>query len=387
LFNYTKKLDPKKIKWVYVVTDFKSKLAEKGETNLNRIQGFSGFINSLNKEWNARCRTVNVDYNSKIEEAARITLNELLYNDESTEVFYKGIERYTVKLIDLGISMEEPQLQLDKDSVILVFGGAQGITSEILMHLSHEYPCRYVLVGRSPNPLDEPVDDMESVINKNEIRKILLSKEKFSKPQELEIEVGKIFKRNQIIQTIKSLESHNSTVSYKSVDLRDREAVTNLLDGIYSEFGRIDGVIHGAGLLEDKFFQDKTYESFENVYSTKVSPLKVLAEKLKDEVQFLVLFSSTASVMGNKGQIDYSAANSVLDDYAKELSKKFRGRVIAINWGPWKSKGMASESLEKEFLRRGISSIPLDKGAKAFVNELKFGKENQVVIMTPIKVQ
>jgi acyl transferase domain-containing protein/NAD(P)H-dependent flavin oxidoreductase YrpB (nitropropane dioxygenase family)/NAD(P)-dependent dehydrogenase (short-subunit alcohol dehydrogenase family)/acyl carrier protein len=387
LFSFAKKLDHKKVKWFYVITDFKSKFSRPGENDLDRIQGYSGFINSLNKEWDARCRTINTDCNSSTGEVARTTINELLYNDESTEVFYKSKERYTVKLVDNLLLMDRPKLSLNGNSVVLVFGGAQGITSEILVRFSKEYPCHYILVGRSPNPSKESVDEMVSIFNKNEIRKILLTKEKFSKPQELEKKVEKIYKRNQVIQTIKSLELSGSTVSYRSVDLRIRESVINLLDEIYLEFGRIDGVIHGAGFLDDKFFQNKTYESFENVYSTKVTPLKVLVEKLKNDVRFLVLFSSIASVMGNKGQVDYSSANSVLDDYAWELGKKFKGRVVAINWGPWKSKGMASEGLEKEFLRKGISSIPLDKGTEAFINELKYGKENQVVIMTTINAQ
>jgi hypothetical protein len=95
----------------------------------------------------------------------------------------------------------------------------------------------------------------------------------------------------------------------------------------------------------------------------------------------VILFSSVASVYGNRGQTDYAAANSVMDRYAWELKKTLKGKVTAINWGPWKGTGMVSPTLEKEYERRGIPLIPLKDGMEIFVNELKYGNESQVLIM------
>ncbi|HEY8916796.1 MAG TPA: KR domain-containing protein, partial [Chitinophaga sp.] len=136
-----------------------------------------------------------------------------------------------------------------------------------------------------------------------------------------------------------------------------------------------------AGLLEDKLFHQKTPESFERVFSTKVTPLRVLAEHLNADTQFVVLFSSVASVYGNRGQTDYAAANSVMDRYARVLKQQLKAKVMAINWGPWKGTGMVSPSLEKEYERRGIALIPLGDGMETFIDELKYGNESQVVIM------
>jgi hypothetical protein len=128
-------------------------------------------------------------------------------------------------------------------------------------------------------------------------------------------------------------------------------------------------------------FQNKTSESFGRVFDTKVTPLRVLAEQLRPETQFVILFSSIASVYGNRGQTDYAAANSVMDKYAWALKQKIQGKVMAINWGPWKGAGMVSPTLEKEYQRRGIALIPLEDGMETFLNELKYGKESQVLIM------
>ena len=63
------------------------------------------------------------------------------------------------------------------------------------------------------------------------------------------------------------------------------------------------------------------------------------------------------------------------------VKKKIKGKVISINWGPWRGAGMVSPSLEREYERRGISLIPLNDGRETFVNELKYGTESQVLIM------
>jgi NADP-dependent 3-hydroxy acid dehydrogenase YdfG len=178
------------------------------------------------------------------------------------------------------------------------------------------------------------------------------------------------------------MERLGNTVVYESLDLCDEAGLTALLHQIYEQYGQLDGVIHGAGLLEDKLFKQKTTSSFGRVFDTKVKPLRVLAEQLRSDCQFVVLFSSIASVYGNKGQTDYAAANSVLDDYANVLNKRLKGKVISINWGPWKGAGMVSQTLETEYERRGISLIPLDEGKEIFLNEIRYGTESQVLIMS-----
>ncbi|MNY57899.1 hypothetical protein D3C86_1941660 [compost metagenome] len=71
-----------------------------------------------------------------------------------------------------------------------------------------------------------------------------------------------------------------------------------------------------------------------------------------------------------------------MDDYAQALNQRIAGKVISINWGPWKGAGMVSQSLETEYERRGISLIPLEEGKEVFLNEINYGTENQVLIMS-----
>ncbi|WP_454046912.1 SDR family NAD(P)-dependent oxidoreductase [Chryseobacterium sp. Marseille-Q8038] len=382
-----KKLDFDKAKWVYLISDIPAHLQEISDvTVLRHHQGYPGLFKSLAREFdNTTCRLISLSTPQEVDQIAEITLKEILTNDKPAEIIYKNDQRHKVDIIPspLSTSLNEAHIQLDKKSVVLVLGGAQGITAELVKHMSQAYPCTYILVGRSADPRNElSAKDFEGMKTKEEIRSFLIKSGQFTSPAEIEKETTKIFKNNQILRTIRDMEDLGNTIIYQSLDLCDEEGLSNLISSIYEKYNRLDGVIHGAGLLEDKLFKQKTTSSFGRVFDTKVKPLRVLAEQLRSDCQFVVLFSSIASVYGNKGQTDYAAANSVLDDYANALNKRLKGKVISINWGPWKGAGMVSSTLESEYERRGISMIPLDEGKEIFLNEIKYGTESQVLIMS-----
>lgn len=382
-----KKLDFDKAKWVYLISDIAAHIQEVTDVSvLRHHQGYPGLFKSLAREFDhTTCRFISLSTPQEVDQIADITLKEILTNDKPAEVIYKNEKRHKVDIIPspLSTSLSEAHIQLDQKSVVLVLGGAQGITAELVKHMSQAYPCTYILVGRSADPRNEAsAKEFEGMKTKEEIRAYLIKSGKFTSPAEIEKETTKIYKNNQILRTIRDMEALGNTIIYQSLDLCDEEGLSNLISSIYEKYNRLDGVIHGAGLLEDKLFKQKTTSSFGRVFDTKVKPLHVLAEQLRTDCQFVVLFSSIASVYGNKGQTDYAAANSVLDDYANALNKRLKGKVISINWGPWKGAGMVSSTLESEYERRGISMIPLDEGKEIFLNEIKYGTESQVLIMS-----
>ncbi len=95
------------------------------------------------------------------------------------------------------------------------------------------------------------------------------------------------------------------------------------------------------------------------------------------DLGFLVLFGSVSGVFGNRGQVDYSAANDALDTFARAWAHRFDGRVVAVDWGPWAPSvgGMVSAELEREYARRGVGAIPHDDGVAALLRELASGED------------
>ena len=129
-------------------------------------------------------------------------------------------------------------------------------------------------------------------------------------------------------------------------------------------------------MLEDRLIAEKSAASFERVWSTKVDGALALAAALPGSTKYYVLFGSIASVFGNRGQVDYAAANDALDTLAHALNR--RGgemRTVAFDWGPWAASGggMVSPELEAEYARRKIGTIAPSEGVDALVRELTWG--------------
>ena len=112
-------------------------------------------------------------------------------------------------------------------------------------------------------------------------------------------------------------------VSYRQADVADRGEVTRLIAAIIAEHGRLDGILHAAGVVADDFILRKHAADFQRVLAPKVAGTVHLDEASADlELDFFVLFSSIAGAFGNPGQADYAAANAFMDHFAAERNRR-----------------------------------------------------------------
>jgi len=112
--------------------------------------------------------------------------------------------------------------------------------------------------------------------------------------------------------------------------------------------GRVNGIIHGAGVLADRLVHQKSLTDFDRVLSVKIDGLQNLLACIPfQQLEYLVLFSSVAAFYGNAGQADYAAANEILNKVAHWVRAHApRCRVLAIDWGPWDG-GMVTPELKR----------------------------------------
>ncbi len=350
--------------------------------------GIAGFVKTVAKEVPAmRARVVDLDAAQPASDLAAALFRELITDDRLVEVGYAGLERRARRLV-----LAEPKvngsgkgngnghgggLALGSDSVILITGGARGITAAVAIALATRYHCRLELVGRSPLPEPEP-RNLEECPDAAALR-VELAKS-MSAPAPIEARVRRILAGRETRETLMAIERAGGCATYHVCDVRDA-SFGDLIDGIYAREGRIDGVIHGAGVTEDKRLVDKTPESFDRVFETKVQGARILAERLRSDVGFVLFFASVVGAFGNPGQADYAAANDALDGIARHLSRRLAGRVVSIDWGPWAGAGMVTPELQREYARRGIGLIPLDEGVKRALAEIEQRDAAQVIIM------
>jgi NAD(P)-dependent dehydrogenase (short-subunit alcohol dehydrogenase family) len=279
----------------------------------------------------------------------------------------------------------EPVRQIQRDWVFLVTGGARGVTAEIARQLADRHQPTLILAGASPLPSGPELADTAGISEMPRLKSALTARLRASsttvKPAAVEAALQRLLKDREIVQSIESLRRTGAKVEYHSVDVRNEDAFGQLIDSIYSEHGRLDVVIHGAGIIEDKLIRDKTPESFDRVVHTKADSAFLLSRKLRPEsLQCLLLMSSVTAAFGNRGQADYAAANGIMNGLSVILSAQWPAHVVAMNWGPWGSSGMVSEEVRQQFLTRGIQMIPLDGGAEAALREIEAGPQSDPVV-------
>ncbi len=346
-----------------------------------RSCGIAGLLKSLAKErTDVRVRAVDVSLEDDPEEIAEEIIAELLASDSLVEVGYQRGVRRSIRVTRSDVDVA-PKLELDKDAVVLVTGGARGITAHAAIALAFAHRCRIVMVGRSALPDSEEPIDLAAAADLPALRKALLARGSHREPRLIEAEAKRILAEREIRATLRSIEASGATAEYRALDVRDEGAFEALIDELYAKHGRLDGVVHGAGVIEDKLLRQKTSDSFARVFDTKVVPARVLLRKLKRETKFVAFFGSVSGAFGNRGQIDYAAANDALDKIALELRDKIAGRVVTIAWGPWAGTGMVSVELERAYEKQGIGLIPLDAGVALLLQEIAGPGDSSVIAM------
>ncbi|MBX7103528.1 MAG: SDR family NAD(P)-dependent oxidoreductase [Gemmataceae bacterium] len=278
-----------------------------------------------------------------------------------------------------------PPLNLPARSLVVVTGGARGVTAACALAVAATYRPTLLLLGRSPLPEVEP-DWLQSLVEPPAIRKALIARAASPQtPRQIETACQRVLADREIRANLRRIADAGAAVEYRAVDVRDAAAVAATLSECRARFGPVRGIIHGSGVLADKLLLDKTDEQFRSVYETKVKGLEsLLAACAGDPLAFVALFSSSTGRFGRTGQGDYAAANEYLNARARRLAVKLpECRTVALNWGPWEG-GMVTPALRQLFAAEGVGLIPTDAGAKLLVAELSASNgPAEVVVLGP----
>ena len=330
------------------------------------------------------CKVVDLDPTDPNPILRQKLIDELTSPDDTLQVGLPGDRRLTV-VPQIAPLNGDATRKIERDWVFLVTGGARGVTAEIARQLAERHQPTLILAGASPLPSGAEPADTAGIVEMPRLKAALTARLRASstsvKPAAVEAALQRLLKDREIVQSIESLRRTGAKVEYHSVDVRNEAAFGALIDGIYAEHGRLDVVIHGAGIIEDKLIRDKTPESFDRVVHTKADAVYVLSRKLRPEsLQCLLLMSSVTAAFGNRAQADYAAANGIMNGLSVLLSGQWPARVVAMNWGPWGSSGMVSEEVRQQFLSRGIQMVPLDGGAMAALREIEAGPQSDPLV-------
>ncbi len=159
---------------------------------------------------------------------------------------------------------------------------------------------------------------------------------------------------------------YNADITVEYCDLNELSNAKELIARLASNGKTVKGIVHCAGVLRDTPISSMTWENFQFVLEPKTKGIRNIVNVAgKDNLDFVIMLSSVASIFGNYGQSNYSAANSFLNGYAAQLNSE-GVNAYPVCWGPWQGGGMASgnQSIDGNLSRMGIESFSPELGGE-----------------------
>ena len=319
---------------------------------------------------NLTCRSVEVEWPTltAVAHLVRELTTAPLATTAETEpvVAYRGPHRWVAALQPVQLTapptpVTAPPFPLRRGGVYLITGGLGGI-GLTLADLLAPWGVKLALVSRTALPertswatwlVTHPAED----------------------------------KISQKIRQIQALEAQGAEVALYAADVADADAMQALLADFQARFGPVQGVIHSAGVGGDTLIAQTTPEKLAQVLAPKVTGTLVLQNLLSaTPLDFFVVCSSLAALLGGLGQIAYTAANAFQDALAQSVAlagATDAPPIIAINWDAWREVGMAAYQFTAGEQDYGLTP---DEGAQIFQNILTSGLTQVLVATQPFEL-
>lgn len=173
----------------------------------------------------------------------------------------------------------------------------------------------------------------------------------------------------------------SADVRVVKADVSKHQEIAQILTQIEQQMPPLRGVVHAAGLLDDGILLQQQRSRFLKVMAPKIAGAWNLHTLTLDaSLDFFVLFSSAATLLGSAGQGNYTAANTFLDCLAHY--RKSQGLpAISIDWGPWAEVGLAAEGKRSQRLaQKGINSMTPLEGVTVFERLLNASRPQIAVV-------
>ncbi len=164
-------------------------------------------------------------------------------------------------------------------------------------------------------------------------------------------------------EMVASLEASGACVLVAAGNVANQAEMEHILDEIAATMPPLGGVIHAAGVLNDSIMLQMSHDQLTQVMDPKVKGAWNLHTLTQDmPLDFFVLFSSIASLIGVPGQSNYAAGNAFMDTLAHyRRACGLPGQ--SINWGPWAEVGMAArQALGEKHAAGGVHAIAPQQG-------------------------
>jgi phthiocerol/phenolphthiocerol synthesis type-I polyketide synthase B len=268
-----------------------------------------------------------------------LTQSVLTHHGEDQMALRRG-GRYALRLVPAVPDGGSGGVRWRQDAAYLITGGFGGVGLQIARAMAAGGARRLILAGRTALPARERW---------------------FAEPPGTAA--------GQRIAAVRTLESMGVAVHTPAVDVSDEGELRSFLAAYAAEgWPPIRGVVHTAVVLNNRLAGAMDVGTFESVVRSKMRAAQLL-DRLLQDLDLFVLFSSIGTFLPHPGVANYAAANAGLDALAQD--RRARGlQALSIAWGPWENAGLAlghaGEHAVVEMGRLGIRALPTARAATLF---------------------
>ncbi|TDP64925.1 type I polyketide synthase [Actinokineospora alba] len=281
-----------------------------------------------------------------VDEAVRRVILEATATKAFSEVRYTAEGQRTAPLLHVL----QPPVEagtgtpLDGSDVLLVTGGAKGITAECALAMAKDSGAKLALIGRDDVAQDE-----------------------------------------EISTNIARMTAAGIDVQYERADVTDAAQIARAVAAFEANLGPVTGVLHGAGRNEPSALAGLTEERFQQTIAVKIAGLRAVLDAVgENNIKLLMTFGSIIGRAGLRGEAHYSTAN----DWMSELTADFQlahpnARALAMEWSVWSGAGMGERlGVVEALVRDGITPISVEDGLKVLRQVLADPSAGPLVTIT-----
>ncbi len=348
----------------------------------------TGFTKAFKREkGDALVKAIDFEPSRKTSAFSDVLIEETLSDPGAVEIGYHQGQRWTIGLEEKTLSPDAAGMTLGKETVFLVTGAAGSIVSAITADLAAASGGTFHLLDLAPEPdpsnadLNRFATDKEGL--KRDIFERLKARGERATPVLVEKEMAALERSCTALVALEAVKKAGGAAHYYCVNLLDASAVAAVMNRVAATSGRIDVMLHAAGLEVSHLLPDKKPSEFELVFNVKSDGWFNLLSNLGDmPLGAAVVFSSIAGRFGNGGQTDYSSANDLL---CKSISNFRLTRPktcgIALDWTAWSGIGMAARgSIPTVMKQAGIDMLAPEAGIPFVRRELISGGRGEVIV-------
>ncbi len=327
-------------------------------------EGVQGMFLSLTHEYpSVQFRAVQTDEHTDWSALANVALDR---NQPVLEIIFRNGKVLTREWQPALSSFNEAGRRgVAREDVVILSGGAGGITYRLARILA-PLGCKLIFLGRTT--LDPDIDcprSLSDVIPQGGLHK------------------ASTLKSLDIVRNVEELRSAGVDANYYTCDVTDAERTKRVIAQILERYGKIDGIVHGAGILKDTLAERMTCEDFSGVVDVKLRGAWNLFLAAKNAgLKFFVCLSSVSAVMGNPGQVNYAAGNRAMSGLVSQLRSQTPSLMCkSLMLPPIEGVGMADDPEIRKLMQRvNASYVHVEELAALFGRELAMGTDDAWVL-------